>query len=1281
MRWPCKPFQFGEASDWIAPLRFTHVLEKLPWSAAIGNSLLLEEAARFPSCYGLIGLYLETPRLALPPISTNRQLAAPPLAREDITTFRHHIKENPMAGPPTSQPNGAPRPQTTSATVNEDLLLQALQEADAELPDAEQEESSSPVQEPPTQHQGPTSIIGKGINAWKSVGAGMVNAAFETKDFVFGEPEQGDKSEFRQLAEKRFAELKGENVVNSAAFSISQMVTGLLGAGKIMKPVKALQKVRQGSTAGKIGYEVGRGALASTVVLDPHEERLSDLIEEFPALQNPVTDYLSSDPEDSTAEGRFKNAIESIGLDFALVGAVKAIKLLKAGKKDEALKEIAKLETGTQAPDADAVLPLGADRKAQAAARMVEEPGAQRQAASETPPGATEASPAISSQSAEIAPTAAPGVREASPQRHRPTELSDDDLRTILKGVADEDATIRKFGSKEAASEAGQVLSRISSLPWQKLRGTEEVLSFVNRSAKVLKTQMDTANGGAVMSDARVSEMVQARAELFGEDPLLVMGKIQEAGEAARGMVATMEASYLVANRMFQETYDAAFRLRNGILDEWGGDAVRAEKELKDRLMASADLLANARAMSSNSGRALRRMRGQFQFKPEDLAKVKNLDGAKLADLITQTQGDPKKLAQMANPTFLSRVLDEATFSLTNSLLWLWPTHVTNITSSVIMLAGRPTEKLIGSMALGPKQGGDIIRQRAIKEYAYTVASLGDAWTAMKDAFLRGDSILAPHDTEFFSGGGTIRTAQQPLPWKPVTSITDLAHNAWISANYRNIVGLPTRALGAVDEFFKTLRYRAYVQAEASSAGMQRGLKGADLQQYIRQKMEEAIDPATGQALDQKALQEAQVTTFQQELLKGTAGASVQQARAQHPVLTFIVPFVKTPVNVLRYGWKMTPGLNLIQKEFRDSFRGVKGAEAKAHAIGQMALGTAFMGLAATLSLNGRMTGGGPKDAKLQQELRATGWQPYSYVIEKPDGSKKYLPMGRLDPASMSMAMMADLVEALRHEPENPELEVGIGALALALGKNFSDRTFLQNLHQALEALSDDTGDKGERYLASIAGNTIPISSALRGVNPDPYLREARSFIDMTLKNLPGYSQTLPPTRDAFGEPVARRIGLSTTQSSDVVEAENVRMMLETGRGVGKPDPKFEGVDLRDITLESGQNAYDRLQELGGDLPHRKPLKDYLAKLIQSRFYQNMPDGDSDVKGTRLHAIGKLVGQYRMEAQRKLVTENPELRAFIKARQKEARGAILKNREAETKREPGAQELLKALGR
>lgn len=145
------------------------------------------------------------------------------------------------------------------------------------------------------------------------------------------------------------------------------------------------------------------------------------------------------------------------------------------------------------------------------------------------------------------------------------------------------------------------------------------------------------------------------------------------------------------------------------------------------------------------------------------------------------------------------------------------------------------------------------------------------------------------------------------------------------------------------------------------------------------------------------------------------------------------------------------------------------------------------------------------------------------------------------------------------------------------------------------------------------------------------------------------------------------------------MEAENTRLLVETGTGVFKPDPRFEGVDLRDITLSNGQNAYDRYQELAGQLPGRKSLKKYLADIIQSQTYQDLPDGDRVVKGTRIHALGEMATKYRDIARRVLVRESPELRALVKARQRDARGAFIKNRQERQRGEPGARQLLQAL--
>lgn len=70
-----------------------------------------------------------------------------------------------------------------------------------------------------------------------SMGAGMVDAAFETKDFFFGEPAQQDKSQFRQMHEAVRNELTRDSTVNSLTKSVSQFATGMVGAGKILGPV------------------------------------------------------------------------------------------------------------------------------------------------------------------------------------------------------------------------------------------------------------------------------------------------------------------------------------------------------------------------------------------------------------------------------------------------------------------------------------------------------------------------------------------------------------------------------------------------------------------------------------------------------------------------------------------------------------------------------------------------------------------------------------------------------------------------------------------------------------------------------------------------------------------------------------------------------------------------------------------------------------------------------------------------------------------------------------
>lgn len=1120
---------------------------------------------------------------------------------------------------------------------------------------------------------------------------GAAKAGFEASDFVHelsGTPTAPeDRSQFRKDIETMSGGFRATTPAAGVVEGISQFVTGLLGVGKLVAPLKAVQKLKAAGAAGRATYETARGAAAGAIFLDPHEERLSNLIQSSPALQNPVSEYLAAGPEDSAAEGRLKNALEGAGMDLAVTGAfalsLRAMRYLKSGDRDaaaETIKALEKAEAGGEARPAT----------------VSEVPAAVE---GEAPP--QKADPPANTQDENSMPAPASGERDTAPAQAwtpdgfpleeweipqgRPAEpapqpvedpllrpkVDEADTATIIKAAKDDLDAIRFFDSREEAIANGYKFSQ-GNLPWQKLAtGPEEIRTLVDNTAATLKPRLDDIKGGDVLADADLRRMVEDRAALFNEDPSETIGELIRAGDGAKTLAANMEASYLLANRALAETYDVAAKIRNGMLADWEGDAARAAEELRNRLSVSADLLGAAQSIRSNVGRTMRRMRSEFQIQPEDLAALKTMDAAKLAELVYASKGEPAKLASLAKPGILRRVIEEGRFSLTNSLLWLWPTHAVNLTTNAYMLMARPTEKALGSLLMGAS--GSPVRRQAMREYGYTVAALHDGWEAMKDAFLSGDSILSPHMSEAFSQG---HVGQHPaLTFKSVKSVDGILHNAMLIANYRTIVGLPTRALGAVDELMKTLRYRAVVQAKAATEAGDKGLSGADLKQYVERRLATSFDDA-GQATDAAALREAQTATFQQDLLPGTIGATLQNARATHPTLGLVLPFIKTPINVLRYSHKYTPGINAFQKEYRQMLIGGAGKEAQAQAMGQMMLGTVFTFIAGNLAASGRITGGGPRDPAMLAALRATGWQPYSIVWEGEGGKKHYFPLGRFDPVGLPMSIIADLVEAQKVNPEDKNLGDAMTASLLAVSQNFSDRGFLLNINQLLRAASDPERHLG-KYLGQTAAGAIPLSSLLKGTNPDPYMREARSFVDQIKKDLPGYSESLPPRRDAFGEPIWRRVGLMTTEEADEVEAEHNRILLETGKGFSLPSPNHGGVDLRDFTLSDGKNAYDLYQQLVAE-PERGPtLKAALAKAIKSETYSILPDGDADVKGTRINTLAGIVQQYRQAAYKSLLRTYPELRKETMRRSATTAAQIKANRSGDP---DNARKLLEALG-
>lgn len=171
-------------------------------------------------------------------------------------------------------------------------------------------------------------VVGGLVEAPRQAVAGFLDAtaeAAEVLESAFGQlPTAGEDYEPLKI------ETQPRTVTGQGVRSVSQFLTGF---------IPALRGARKLGVGGKITQAAAAGAVADAAVFDAHEERLSDMVQQVPALQNPLTEYLASDPTDSEAEGRFKNAVEGLFIGGAVDGLLKGVKLIKSHRAAKAAAE------------------------------------------------------------------------------------------------------------------------------------------------------------------------------------------------------------------------------------------------------------------------------------------------------------------------------------------------------------------------------------------------------------------------------------------------------------------------------------------------------------------------------------------------------------------------------------------------------------------------------------------------------------------------------------------------------------------------------------------------------------------------------------------------------------------------------------------------------------------------------------------------------------------------------------------------------------------------------
>src|SRR5689334_5715025 len=105
---------------------------------------------------------------------------------------------------------------------------------------------------------------------------------------------------------------KEETTLGEITRQVTRFGVGFVGAGKLLAPFKAYRALKGAGAAGSIAAGALQGAVGDFIVSDPHEARLSDLIQSVPALENPITEFLASNKRDNAAVGKLKASLEGI---------------------------------------------------------------------------------------------------------------------------------------------------------------------------------------------------------------------------------------------------------------------------------------------------------------------------------------------------------------------------------------------------------------------------------------------------------------------------------------------------------------------------------------------------------------------------------------------------------------------------------------------------------------------------------------------------------------------------------------------------------------------------------------------------------------------------------------------------------------------------------------------------------------------------------------------------------------------------------------------------------
>ena len=992
---------------------------------------------------------------------------------------------------------------------------------------------------------------------------------------------------------------------------------GQLNAGvtQFLSGFLAMNAVAPGTGLAKMA---AKGAAADFVSFNGFEGRLTDFIQEHTELEGPVLDYLATDPSDHWAEARFKNAVEGFMIGGALDAFVTSVRGLKGAITAKATKKGSAQGIFEEAmAEADETL-----RRSDA------ETGA-RQAADED----------------EIADSASPkdGPRTAA------EEL---DKRGVQQRFNEDEIAEMAQRLERGDGDLAEVSEQFNPRRWDTPEQVDETINEV--VARLRSTDSE------VFDSVQSEENVRRMARSFGMDQSQLMDYVNRmAGDGdVPGDIDQLGGAMLALDMRVVTLGDQMSKMLPEYLslvqvgDEAGAQLARDKIEIVFNIWA--DDIVKSKQLGKGTARALASRRAIREVDrgavSDELYNVFDDVGGNFDEFVQKAAHMGKKphwLFRAFRYAFNNKTWDVANELFINGILSGAKTHIVNVTSTGIETILRPAENTLGAALRGDTQG----MRSALSHYAGLVHAIGDSWEMAKLSFRQDRNLLDPaHAINEL----TTRRAIRGNPATPAGRAIN---------TFGTGIRLPGRFLMAEDEFFKQINYRARRYQQGYEAAVKEGITDPRmLSKRASEWVEQGFDIETGRAIDRKAIEWAEKTTFTADIDDGYLWGipkGIQHLVNEAPALRQILPFVRTPINLLRNVTERTPFGLAIDRQMREDLFGGNPV-ARSEALSRMAVGSALMGVAAWQVLEGRLLGKAPDDQDLKRQFYDAGKLPYSIKI-----GDTYFELNRLDPRFAPLGMVADAIQAAQADPDAGMDEIA-SSIVMSLSSATLSKTYLQGVSEFLEAITTDDPEEVQRYLRrQVPARVMPFSSMLRQLNPDREIKDIRSVTDAFLANVPGLSGRVPAKRNVLGEKILRSNDgfISPVSWSQAVSDPVKRELGELQEALPIPSPKVRGtrIDMRSyVDPKTGQTAYDWYQERVGTVTRGgKTLAERLNDVVTSSSYQRRPALPDYTAFTsdRTVKLREHINKYRDKAFKDTLKKFPHLELDLKIEERNKKRA------------------------